>query len=259
MARRFRRRPRVVWFRPTGTPQDGIQTALENPGAIILDNTTITIGNAHTPVIEIPLVTDQNPEEVFATAPLSVFQQSGLNQTIEYGYRLRRVVGTIQLTAVSDSLGQGLPPMSAVLVTAGIIVRRVDATGVSPLTSGDTHPGLIGQFSDPWIWRRAWVLSILENPVLTATVFNETTRAAFSRFPVATTGFGDVRSGPHVDAKTARRIGPEERLFLNIGFTGIPVVIGTPAEDTISVRGAIDLRVLGSLSMNSGNRRNASR
>lgn len=258
--RRTRRKQRVVWLRPTGTAQaaGGVPlTPMEQPGYIIFDSLLITLGAGAQPVLEIPLVLDNPVSETFAGASLAVLQASGLNQTTEWGYRLRRIVGSIHLAIISNEIGQN-PNFTAVAVTAGLMVRRVDESGLSPLQGGDIHPGLIQNFSDPWVWRRTWLLSCVENPQLTATAFNETTRFAFSRFPMTTDAYGDARSGPHVDAKTARIVGPEDRLFLNIGFIALPAATDN-VQEGMQLRGLIDLRVLASLRTNQGNRRNATR
>lgn len=266
MRRRFRRKPRVVWLRPTGTVRDPGEAApgdaFEQLGAIVLDSTPVTVGAGGIPTIEIPLVVDQPPSETFAGAPLSVLQAAGLNQTIEYGYRLRRVVGAIHLACSSQDLTVQDNNFSGVLVTAGLIVRRVESDTGTALAPGiDVNPALITNWSDPWIWRRTWVLTTDANSPrdINENILNRLGRFGFTVFPYTTDHYGDIRSGPHVDAKTARRIGPEERLFLDISFIGLPLNQGPGVQQTLNVSGVIDLRCLATVFTNSGNRRNASR
>lgn len=258
MARRFKRRPRVVWLYPTGTPQDGIANGFESPGLIVFQ-TSVTVGSGAQPTFEIPLVVDNDPERTFAGAPLSVLQDAGLNQAIQYGYRIRRIVGHIHLSCqyTNDQQTQLL----GLAATAGLIVRRVESdTGTAIAPGIDVHPALIQNFPDPWIWRRTWVLNA--QPIDTGPLGSPAIIAGdFTFFPRTTGGYGDVRSGPHVDAKTARIVGPEERLFLDIGVLGLPIAPsgGPGVQEDVRVTGVIDLRVLASIRTNQGNRRNASR
>lgn len=62
--------------------------------------------------------------------------------------------------------------------------------------------------------------------------------------------------GPHVDAKTARIVGPDQRLFLVVTNT---IQGGSAAGGVSSCEVITDLRVLASMRSSQGNRRNASR
>lgn len=257
MARRFRRRPRVVWLYPTGTPQDGIANGFENPGLIVFQ-TAVTVGSGAQPTFEIPLVVDNDPERTFAGAPLSVLQDAGLNQAIQYGYKIRRIVGHIHVTAqyTNDQQTQ----LTGVAATAALMVRRVESdTGTAIAPGIDVHPALIQNFPDPWIWRRTWVLSGLPNENLKGNDNAIQIAGDWHRFPEANSFYGDVRSGPHVDAKTSRIVGPEERLFLDLGIIGLPLDRDPGVQEEVRITSVIDLRVLASIRTNTGNRRNASR
>jgi len=65
--------------------------------------------------------------------------------------------------------------------------------------------------------------------------------------------------GPHVDQKTARIVGPEERLYLDVTATVLSQVSSTTNEVPFTLACITDLRILGTLRTNAGNRRNASR
>lgn len=265
MARRFKRRkPRVVWLKPTGTLLDStgvVQNANENLGALIFDG-LITVGAGATPVLEIPLVLDNPTETADTGAPLTVLQTQGLNLTQNFGYRLRRIVGSILICGERPGDSSQDAAHADLLVTAGIIVRRVDEqTGTAIVQALDANPQLIAQWPDPWIWRRTWILNCAANfqNLPGGANFNAAGIFGWDRFPISTAHYGDIRSGPHVDAKTARRIGPEERLFLDVGFQGLPIRATDNAQTGFNVRMVADLRCLATINMNSGNRRNASR
>lgn len=82
---------------------------------------------------------------------------------------------------------------------------------------------------------------------------------AFSVLPA--TNFGNsgasaLDSG-HIDQKTARIVGPEERLFLDVSVTALAQELENNGITFIDC--AFEMRVLASIKSGSGNRRNASR
>lgn len=74
-------------------------------------------------------------------------------------------------------------------------------------------------------------------------------------YPDNNQNMGSVMDGPHVDAKSQRRVGNEERLFL-IADAMVAVAGG---GGSFSVQWFADLRPVGSILKMAGNRRNASR
>jgi len=238
MANFRRRKPRVVWLpaSPEGTAIPSSATTLLGDGNLTISGPT---GNFATQVV--PLVVDL-PAGAQTDPSLSDFEGSA--------YRLRRIVGKIfaGMEAVEFTLE---PP--AVIFYAGFIVLRVDTAGV-PLAGGanliNYHPGILEAERDPWIWRRSWLLG---NRVVTAP-----TLVSFPGFNSAHAGtwdYGSVADGPHVDAKTARIVSDEERLFLVVGATAL----GGGQGENATLSWVADLRVLASMKTSSGNRRNASR
>lgn len=114
----------------------------------------------------------------------------------------------------------------------------------------NASPSTLANVQDPWVWRRSWDISNSNAAALTA----DPNSAAL---PPSNVNYGGgIMDGPHVDAKTARIVGPEERLFLDVAIEGIN-------GDSQATPGAVvllaDLRVLASMRTNQGNRRNASR
>lgn len=167
-------------------------------------------------------------------------------------YRLRRIVGKIFVQSFQDAPVAGQP--TQFLVTIGIIVLRVGDDG-NPLNSSTTlgySPQRLDAVRDPWIWRRNW--RVANNQPLIAAGAPPVTSPASNFAPGA---YGSVFDGPHVDAKTARVISDEERLFLVAN--AISLDGAEDSQDSGSLLVIWDLRVLASMRKQSGNRRNASR
>lgn len=232
----MRRKPRVVWLPPTNANSIG---DLDDVFQVISLDLTPGPGGQGTFVVgELPLTIDGDQDPLSITSSLADIENAG--------YRLRRIVGKIW---VKSNLLDVVPLGAAdeLAVTAGIIVRRIDpATGTSlaslDVTGDAQNPGAIRNSMDPWIWRRSWLL------------FHDETSGAFNidNFTFAS----NTTTGCGVDQKTARIVGPEERLFLNVSVTAL----SSASEGITNVtRVTTDLRVLASMRANSGNRRNASR
>lgn len=236
--RRTRRGPKVVWL-PPDTTFNATNTALNSCGIV---NFILDAGSADGSGIglgEIPLVVDATPDST--TASLSDIENSG--------YRLRRIVGKIFVAlVVPNPTGPG---QQRVCVTAGIIVRRTTSAGeVSAAAAFDPDtamPCREENWTDPWIWRRSWLLSQREPDIDTFAIDNGEVATNYAHGPAAV-------DGPHVDQKTARIISQEERLFLSVSATGI---VGSGLKNAVRV--VTDLRVLGTMRTSSGNRRNATR
>lgn len=245
----------------------GITILADQPGQII-NSSSITTGGGRRPSLEFRLLQDNPPIDRYAASSIA-WANTDLGEMVEWGYRLRRIVGKLFIgvdTPIQD-FGAGL---SALLVTAGFMVRRVDAqTGLPEATGSESNPSSLGNVRDPWIWRRSWILrnssfpdpgpiDVAGTTVPTNTVIGPNPDARIlAQYPSSTAGYHSVADGPHIDAKTARIIGPEERLILNISFTTMPRDDVNPTDwDVVTV---LDYRVLGSLRSSQGNRRNASR
>lgn len=110
---------------------------------------------------------------------------------------------------------------------------------------------------DPWIWRRDWILG--HGP--SEANFGQTNQNVAGRrnFPPTNTHYGSVRDGAHVDQKTNRVIGQEERLFLNLTAYVLPLNDADRLRSLPFLYINFQYRALGSVFTNSGNRRNASR
>lgn len=254
-----RRKPRVVWLPQTNANSIGDNTAVYQLFLLSLGGST----GSHVST-ELPMVLDSQQSPVFdPTSSLSDIESSG--------YRLRRIVGKIWIQCgqtVPIAFGGGgdtnsITPFSAI-VTAGFIVRKAEtATGrsLASFTGDDTSisPALIENSGDPWIWRRSWLVG---NNWARGNVAHPEAGVLLPINPVPTDNYapgrGGIADGPHVDQKTARIVGPEERLFLDVTATVLSES-GDSGESPLTIAVITDIRCLGSLRTSTGNRRNASR
>lgn len=177
-------------------------------------------------------------------------------------YFLKRIVGKLHVALQQDgrAYSVGVPPSPvAAVVTAGFFVARVDSTqstvgpdypiglnATTDITNYENYsPGARSTSREPWIWRRTWVLS---NRIDAETLLlpGAAQKDAFRYFPATNAEYGSVADGPHIDAKTARRVTNDERLFFAIGAMMPAVMSYTPANDSV-VSFNLDIRCLGAL------------
>jgi len=243
-----RKTPRVVWI--PGTPEFSVDAAGLNSWSLAASNPINDNIPGDSVTLEVPLVLDGS-----GSGPLSPI--STLADIENSGYRLRRIVGKIFVfLAQSNDIGATL-----IGVTAGIIVRRTNPAGASlaGAIASQVNPATVDNTMDPWIWRRSWMLQ--NGPTFsgaTASLTDDTANQIARIAPADNYSFGpSALDGPHVDQKTARVIGPEERLFLDV--SGTVVLSDTAAVGNTSLVVIYEMRVLGSMRNNVGNRRNASR
>jgi len=255
MARFKRRKPRVVWLPVLGT--DFADDPEETNAANGIGDNFVVPGDG-------TLVTQINPVTFDYTDSPSgesaSFERSLQDLTSGNAYRLRRIVGKCFIAGVSQSnvLSGDLPLLD---VAAGFMVNRTDDSG-NILQPGSLDPEIRGPLAqdsaqDPWIWRRRWLLSSFPPWYSTtdyATVHPLT--GGSGAFPHTTAHYGSVADGPHIDQKTARVISNQERLFF-----WIQARVANASVNTLTAvcNWYLDLRILASLRMNQGNRRNASR
>lgn len=247
---RRKNRPRVVWI--PNTPENSVDSAGASTWSILSLAITAATGGGPSFTAELPLVLDGSQSSAnTAGNTLADIESSG--------YRLRRVVG--QVFVFMAQSGQ-VDTEQLYGVSVGLMVRRTGNTGGGSFAAGSTtaaiSPDDIDNSMDPWIFKRSWILS--DGPISTSLsggLSNGYFDTRSGRGP--TTNYGQnassLRDGPFIDQKTARIVGPEERLFLDVSATPL-IISGTT---TTSVVLFTNLRVLGSMRQNIGNRRNASR
>lgn len=156
-------------------------------------------------------------------------------------YFLKRIVGKLFLGTRNNDDPTSSP---AVLVTAGFFVARADGDNQSLPVGGqswdDYSPQAVETIREPWIWRRSWALQNQGSEIGSGT--------AFRNYPTTTMEYGSVLDGPHIDARTARRITQDDRLFFGIGVHNLPIGEEAPSAGAeITVEGWLDYRLLGAL------------
>lgn len=236
----MRKKPRVIWIPPSDDNAIDNVTATSGVKAFRVDVSPATPHSTG----EIPLVIDAEPDPQAITTSLADIESSA--------YRLRRIVGKIwvRMDQADDA------NVEFAVVTAGLMVRRVDPLASTSLAATNpsanrlVSPSEQENFGDPWIWRRSWIVYNNASPGA---------RPLNVQGPETNYDGLSALDGPHVDQKTARLIGPEERLFLDVAVRSNKT--GEVSQDQIEVSTLIicELRVLASMRASSGNRRNASR
>jgi len=255
--RRRSRSPKVVWLPQTNANSIGVNNEL------VYQLFTITtpggfIGTGGTATDEIPLVLDSQQSAVADPASLADINSSG--------YRLRRIVGKIWVIAGQTGPSSSGDPEAHTtsIVSAGIIVRHAETTtgqSMAELSGSDIGPGAIDNTGDPWVWRRSWIIGNRWAGDNVATVSGSGIQFSHNWNPDNWTHGPAAVDGPHVDQKTARVVGPEERLYLTVSATtaGESSFTSAGLAEGMTIAVFTDLRVLGSLRTMAGNRRNASR
>lgn len=185
-------------------------------------------------------------------------------------WSLRRIVGKCHMvysTFITDSPSDIVGP-PAIEAAAGFIVLRTDDEGTLETDLNECNPLVQDSADDPWIWRRKWILSSAKSnsaglDLDYQTLNNYIANPAFG-WPCTTAGYGSVMDGPHIDAKTARSIKRQERLYFVIAArcydpdNAFNVNANVTNNDGYLFYN-IDFRLLGRLGGSVGNRNNASR
>lgn len=208
MAKRRGRR-RGTWFPNLGTsgPEDNLTDDSAGVWAEILTNT-----NGTSSVFITDLTFDQPVDEGADSAGTN---PRSLADFIGSEYILKRIVGKL---FVGLDQSQEATSTGAVLVTAGFFIARADdddtLVNPSPIGAGSPSeqlreygPDSVGNIREPWIWRRQWILG--------NTLRTFTNSASGEKFfpPNNVTYAPGGMDGPHIDAKTIRRCGTDDRLW----------------------------------------------
>lgn len=244
MARRTRR-PKVVWLpldldNRLATAPLPATTGADN--ALSIQILPVAGGIGQTTVDVIGVVRDNPQNAAGAGQTLSDYEGSA--------YRLRRIVGKIFVTTPQDQDEITGNAPSRFAVTCGFIILKCDQGGVPLAPFVNYNIQALDATRDPWIWRRTWCIMNLGIGDRDVQILNTGTS-----FPRSNMEYGSVMDGPHVDAKTARVVSDEERLYFVTSVTSLDGALLTEAQVLIFT----DIRVLASMKTSSGNRRNASR
>lgn len=254
-----RRRNNGTWFPNLGTDMAG--TTEWSGRAIFLT----APANGSQTSFSFPLTFDTPIEE-----PAEV--ETTLADIVGSEYVLERLVGKVDAEYIPQ---RALPPAlfginiaAAVRLTVGFFVARADhATPDHPIGADVTtspgpspeqntqdeqyNPASNASIREPWMWRRTWVLS---NAILSIEGTDSASAGGNGggleggSYPSNTAQYGSVLDGPHVDIKSVRRIGQDERLYCAASVQLYPVglVLDTPTLPP-TVRLELDYRMLGKL------------
>jgi hypothetical protein len=184
---------------------------------------------------------------------------AGMGEIIGNEYALRRIVGKCFCLRQELRVGtQTTDNGRAIVVAAGFFIARAqdqfDGDVDLPVGAGaggavnDTQrrdlfgPLEMGTMREPWIWRRTWVLGAGWNPTDAAEAFGS------SFLFGSNVHGGSVMDGPHVDARTRRRVKQQERLYFAWSFAPFQDGIqGTPGIEGQIVDLVLDVRLFGAL------------
>lgn len=248
--RRRRGGSRFTWMPMLGTTFSGgeggyqanVLSTLVSPRADN-SNTPTTAGGGITSMAVMALVPDYTEEP----DPGHGVGMTLRDYTEGQDWFCRRIVGKIAAASAArsiDTLQDAVWP--ATMLTAGLFVARArdDNQAVPDSQDGEIDAQSLLNIRQPWIWRRTWILG-------NSQVSGGTDPQLSTLWPNSTEGFGALGDGPHVDAKTFRRILREQRLWLTftalgVGLPGDTAVSGADNEQPV-VQIYTDLRVLGAM------------
>lgn len=244
--RRRRKGSPYRWFPTAGTTvgsgEEQMSFSWYGPGNINPQPAQFTPPSLGVDINYFPLVRDEYMSEAFGTQ-----QGASLRDYVEgQDWILKRLVGSVfvGVGAVGDSSTGEF--WQNVKVTCGIAVARAKETNgeVIDLDPIDYDPDAMDNSADSWVWRRSWMLS---KPVQSG----EGPPATFGYiWPQTNAGYGDIRSGPHIDSKVARRITRELRLWFIyrcMGWNGAQAATLDEPSNQPPVSILADIRCLGAM------------
>lgn len=233
---RRRRRTKYTWLPVIGTALEGAGGFIDKWGRdFIVSGSTDGAG------LVVPLTADLPRNEDIVSADEGV-----LSDAIGQEWFLKRLVGKCFVHFDNPGAAQA----SIIKVTAGFFVARADAgtatvpigatatwaAGFAPTVYNAYDPEANATIREPWIWRRTWLLG---NPAIVTD-----TNWPKGIFPAHNAGFSSSLDGPHIDAKTARRISNDDRLWFAASCCTLPLGDAVGFADA-SIH--LDLRILGAL------------
>lgn len=223
---RRKTRQRYTWFPNLGfqgtNPEDDFNGF---PWSLTVPNTSGELSDA----LLFQLIPDFNPEEPDASNNLSDF--------IGNEYILKRIVGKL----FASFGGNGAAAPISIILGVGFFIARTEADNADVPIGAQIDAahrklnyGVLNNqnIREPWIWRRTWMLKDRDNNPSGVGPGLDGTYAG-----------GSLQDGPHIDAKSARRVRTDERVFVSIQAGNH----GATAAATGQVDGYLDYRLLGAL------------
>lgn len=236
-----RRKSKYIWLPGLGSPEiTDIPESADN--GFSFSCSAQDRGAIATSAFALFPILEDTPQEVTST-------QENVPNIVDFigtDYVIKRIVGKVFLEALQ--VAADTPPTA--IVTAGFFVARAeDANPVVPIEANNTtqavsnyDPNFVDNIREPWIWRRSWMLSNTGSTNASTNAFR-TNRSNNMEY-------GSIQDGPHIDAKTGRRVRNDERLWFacsaRIPTTDSAELTNDPAI-SIVVNGYLDVRVLGAL------------
>lgn len=163
-------------------------------------------------------------------------------------YFIKRLVGKLHI-ATKGSSSEGAT--TAARIAAGFFIARSNGNIQEDLPVGCDSPLLVSNGStamfestnlysplsnetirEPWIWRRSWILA------------NQQTATGSWPWPSAN-NYGSVMDGPHIDAKTKRRVKQDDRLWFALAGMVWPTT-GSTQNSNLEFYATLDLRMFAS-------------
>jgi hypothetical protein len=235
---RRRNKPKVAWFpkEPGSTLVNGQTQIPTNVISLRFDITGLNTGETITGAA--PVILDQTH---FADGSGGVNSLSDIENS---GYRLRRIVGKCFVGVVQTETASG--PF-LFLCAGAFIILRTDTTGQPTQAIGEYDIFDLANDDSPWIWKREWMLQDGGSLGPAGPITED--------WPFTNAEYGSIADGPHIDQKTARIVGKDERLF----FVASAMNVGPNSEGNAIINYRVTPRVLGSMRTSLGNRNNASR
>lgn len=198
-----------------------------------------------------------------------------LVQAIGQEYIIERIVGKFFCGYGTLQPDTGAEPPQTAWVGAGLFIARAadrEAGGGQNVPIGAASAiEIIENYSplspevirEPWMWRRTWILSNgraqlsgttggIPNPFASGVdVIPNVGPLPSPAAPRTNMQYGSVADGPHVDVKSVRRVGNDERLWLIVAVRTLDTLYTGGRTPTINANAGLgfwfDYRVLGQL------------
>lgn len=245
-----KRRNNGSWLPIIGQNNNDPETSMDTTARrvdLVLNNQQVTVFVSSV-IYDVPLEPDS---EQIGLTNLGAFQNNE--------YFLKRVVGKINVGMQTEG-SVAMPTIDTnapqkFIVAAGLFVARAaDAqlagfpVGYPANAQADYNPLDPNCIREPWLWRRTWVLGspywnyLREQGIVSG---GTTAPNVIPRQPESNAEFGSALDGPHVDARTRRRVSSDDRLWLAVAGHALP--FGGTAQGTGSANFDWEFRVFGSM------------
>lgn len=247
-----------------GTFPDGPADANDNWGFDWILNTQSDPNIQEVSVGVSPVTFDEPVETTSLIGAGSVDGGTPMGYFMQNEYFLKRIVGNIYVSIDSRVSGAGNGIPSAALVACGFYVARAEDRSINatvPIGFGtgsrelfDYNPLHPACAREPWIWRRTWIISLGNNFSSGGSIINAgganiagVTNGGGMYFPPTNVHYGDAEAGTRIDAKTARRVRQDERLYFAFASRAWKLSQAITNGAPLPIVGHTDIRLLGQM------------